>query len=372
MSNPVEKCLIFGAGSSLNYGFPLGSGLLEEIIKYTKDVPTHFADDYILKYETSDIKIFHAIISEYGNDIISEFREKLINSSTLSIDDFLSNTGYNRFYKLGKQIIVLFFLLKENKELLKDFTDNKRDARTDHWHRILFQYLRRNRMQFESSKIKILTFNYERSFEYALKNHFKEWYLDSVYSKTEIESLIEKNVIHIYGNIGDIDEDEIPLPTDPKHSFSEDQLQENLNLLKSKLIQGRIMYESKKILVSLFNLRKRFPLAKECLDLILNEVSEKITINYDSRPDTKHVSLAKELISNSSELYFLGFGFDSFNCINTLNLPDVLNSGQKAYATVVGFSSEKVAKLKQVYFNKARLVYHEAAECSRLFNDLFW
>ena len=149
----ITKPVVFvlGAGASCPYGLPLGETLIRKILD---DVLT----DYLLQMLKN--------IGHSEGDC-NDFRLRLRLSLRQSIDVFLRDNP--DLAEVGKALIAVHLILLEQQKYLYSTQID------DHWVKYLVEILLRdwspgNGMSF--NRLKIITFNYDRSFEYMLYNAF--------------------------------------------------------------------------------------------------------------------------------------------------------------------------------------------------------
>jgi hypothetical protein len=276
---------ILGAGASKPYGYPTALELREEIITNYLSIYKRFISD---NYQNSDFDN-HPYIKKLTH-LIDTFKK----SSTSSIDLFLSRN--NSFYEIGKQVIS--FILA-NYEMESKFREDIIDRKYD-WYFALYNLLTKDIVKsdditkFNDNKISIVTFNYDRSFEHFLH----ESLLNSFISKrSEINNIIKKfRIIHVYGKLAS-------LPWEDNYG---------------------VAYKASHL--------------KQSSD----EYASNIKIIYEERESAKEEITT--LISESKNIFFLGFGYaqENLEAIG-LNKP-ILNKGQRIYGTALGLTENEIIK----------------------------
>lgn len=171
--------LVLGAGASVPYGFPSGEDLLKEITSY----PERYAES---------IRPLR-----FGQPHIDEFVRELSRSNAPSVDTFL---GYREKYReLGKAAIASLIMSKESPEhcLRPDNPQN--------WYRYLYQQMlagASSLAEFRGNKLAIVTFNYDRSFEFFLRESVKALFEAS--SEDASTALRSFPIIHVHGLVGSL------------------------------------------------------------------------------------------------------------------------------------------------------------------------
>jgi len=170
--------LILGAGASVDYGFPLGRGLITAICN-------------TLAKSTSSL---YRLLLDCGcaPEEIGQFRSQLNDSNLPSIDAFLENR--KEFEQIGKLAIAGVLIPFENKERLNRSSEPLR------WYEYLHGKIIGKKEDYFKNKLVVVTFNYDRSFEYALFLAIKNSYGLQDEECTAYMQAIP--IIHIYGQLG--------------------------------------------------------------------------------------------------------------------------------------------------------------------------
>jgi hypothetical protein len=137
---PRPTVLILGAGASHPYGYPLGEGLVQQIIRLTGprgDLHSHLS----------------------SNPLLEEFHSRLAGSDVTSIDDFLeSNRDLAELGKLGIAAALTVW------GPAHDYPPTT----GQNWYRYLWGRLHEGAAttgQFRSNRVRFVTYNYDRSLE---------------------------------------------------------------------------------------------------------------------------------------------------------------------------------------------------------------
>lgn len=276
--------LILGAGASVKYGYPTGSQLIQDISK-------------------ADIeKIFSDRITPI------EWKKRLKETQPQSIDYFMS-LDQNLMLTV-KPYMYLYLLAKENVDatLTLDYTN--------HWYNSFFDKLIVQKVEVTKrnlSRIKVITFNYDRSLEYYLSRVIKQrcFHNDIDYSNA-FKLMQTMDIHHVY--------DRLPWLTGEKQG--EPGLEYgsvSLNDITSSRAHQHL---------GLVNGGELFKICHEKIDEI------KINTNYS-------------FIRNTDNVLFLGFGFHEEN-MKVLK-HEFNNSHIKYYATCHGLAGAKKFWLKENY-----------------------
>jgi len=256
----VPTALVLGAGVSLSYGYPLGSGLVEDVLGNV------------------DSEYWAQIIMHCGVDRreISRFKSELQLSQQASIDRFLEHRP--ELMRVGKLAIALALMLRErNDVLLTDFGIRK--AGIYHY---LYEKLNATWDSFNQNKLSIVTFNYDRSIEHFLFSALKHSY-DKSDGETS-EAIANIPIIHVHGWLG-------PLPWQAEGG---------------RPYAPVLAPDSARAVIR--NPKLRLPIAQS-----VQRASEQIIVVSQANPNTEEFQEAHALLEAAERIYFLGFGFHRDN-----------------------------------------------------------
>ena len=188
-----DTVLVLGAGASIDYGFPSGEQLIEDIINYLEgniQAPPRkkriFVALILYKYfKNKTEKTLHDCYR-----IVEEFISTFKNASPASIDDFLDKNTREEFKIIGKICVVIAISRCEDSET--DFMTAWKDTGTSHryfnelhdsasrsnytlprghlelirgWYNFLWKKIYEGNIENNLSKLTFITFNYDRSLE---------------------------------------------------------------------------------------------------------------------------------------------------------------------------------------------------------------
>lgn len=171
--------LILGAGASAPYGFWTGRNLLLHIV-------ADLRQSHSLWHSVHDLRDFEP--SE-----IYKFREELSMSGQPSVDAFLEYR--EEFKDVGKAAIAASLIPKEDPNHLLPQSELN-------WHEYLFNQLGARSEDFSDNRLSVVTFNYDRSFEYYIYRSLKHTYGLELTEAMELSKSIR--VVHVHGNLGEL------------------------------------------------------------------------------------------------------------------------------------------------------------------------
>ena len=311
----IPTVLILGAGASAPFGFPCGQALVDQV-----------CDGILHKRPPIYSSLTKTLISP---PIAKEFAERLSRSGEDSIDAFLEYQT-EVFVKIGKTAIAAALLpCERGKGLFDDFM-NRRLRKTqgnltgdqdtvNNWYQYLWEQLKAPFDDFEKNKLSIITFNYDRSLEQYLFTVLKNKYSgksDEEYAK----KLNAISIIHVHGKLGD-------LPW--QHAVQDPRF--------------TVPYDSQSPNPHGFDREVEYETFKE---IWFSLASESIKVIHEGTDETNELKQARQLITGSNQLYFLGFGYHPTN-LTRLGV-DVLRKPPKVMGTVYGLSYERIKEIKRL------------------------
>jgi len=243
---------IFGAGISLDYNYPLGRDLKNEIVNVCQKKEMHVSRkrDYVIDLSP--------LSHSFEDNIIKEFSEKLRTLGRKTIDDFLMY--HPKFNEIGKFCIALVLLKSElESELHKD-----EEMFYDYFFRSIFQ----SPEMVNTSKFNFISYNYDLSLEKYLFDYLTGFNLES---DQVIEKISDLNITHLHGKLHELE-----------HFDS----------------KGREYGEF------------------EITDGLVANCAESIKIFTEANPQERVFRSTQTKIFESSLVYFLGFGYDETNLEN--------------------------------------------------------
>jgi len=248
-----ETVLVLGAGASMPFGFPSGRELISKICEFfKKDIESR---KLILRNSSSNpFTVEHA----------ESFVSKLSQVPNVSIDEFLRDRP--DFWDIGKIGIAAVLLEREDPDIAARVENN--------WYGLLFRELRKGASTFKDvleNKLSIITYNYDRLFEYLLSTYLRDSYglTNSDCSLIFSPEPSKIQIIHLHGKIGDFE----------YQTNSSYYARYDMKLSSNKILRA----------------------------------SSQIKIVHENIEKNQCFKQAYVALSYAKRIYFLGFGFDDKN-----------------------------------------------------------
>jgi hypothetical protein len=177
--------LVLGAGASVPFGFPTARELKGQVLKLIG----HAHEPTVGQRECrKQLAAAGCAASELG-----EFAAALGRSGKSSVDAFLE--GRPEFERVGKLAMARVLVECECRSQLR-----KTSFMNDDWYAILYQHLLRYGDDLSQSDTSIITYNYDRSLEFFLREAYKS---DNNWSDAHVEEVLSRlPLIHIHGSLG--------------------------------------------------------------------------------------------------------------------------------------------------------------------------
>jgi len=287
----IDTVLILGAGASQPFGFPSGKELVNKICSV-------FSDPQRSQY---------SLMMQAGHPQpeVQAFRNVLYDANPASVDAWLEHNP--KFIPIGKAAIAT---------LLLDYERKSKFRPENNWYELLFQDLDSPFNQFQENKLKIVTFNYDRSLEQYLFTKLTNTYTGkSVNEYVQILQAIP--IIHVYGSLGLFDWQ----PQDPKHyiPFVQYGAPSDYNTINSAAKNIKIIPEA-----------------------------EKIAAEFTA---------ARRFIRGAAQVFFLGFGYDLTNLkrLGTDPKIDIIRVGTKVRGTIHKLKYSRIREVESLgipHFNR--------------------
>jgi hypothetical protein len=181
--------LVLGAGASAPYGLPTGSGLAFGAYRDIK------ASGSPLNQQLRELDF----ATESAQKHMKDFEE----SDSISLDEF-ANTRPDLSEFIKAVIVCHLSRLEAPDNLFPDFkaaTDNRPQWREIDWCRYLFRAMKTRRAEdFAKNKLRIITFNFDRSFEHRLGLMVRVAY--QLTDKQAASVCSEFPIVHVHGSLG--------------------------------------------------------------------------------------------------------------------------------------------------------------------------
>ena len=177
--------LIFGAGVSEDYGFPLARELLISITD---------------SFENGTKVGFTMTQCGFDREFIRRFGDELYFSNQPSVDAFLEqHSNEADFVRLGKAAIAASLLQEELTPSLLNRTEMR-------LYEHLWYHVTGPIGTYAGNQLAVITFNYDRSFEHFLRKSFVASHPKFRNQADEFErALSQIEIIHVYGSLGSLD-----------------------------------------------------------------------------------------------------------------------------------------------------------------------
>ena len=259
--------LVLGAGASRPYGFPLAGELLRTAINL----------------EGEALSMLRR--AGFSDEHTATFTQQLNSSQLPSIDAFLEYRP--EFTDVGKALIAYYLVSHEHPSYLLAPEGGH------HWYQYLYHQMKTPILEdFAKNRLAVVTFNYDRSFEFYLTTALSATHgVDSPSVQNILNSI---PVVHVHGSLG-------PLPGRG----------ENPRPYEKALTSSGLLAAAKNIKI----------------------VSETI-------PEDSEFREARSLLSAADIVLFLGFGFHRQN-VERLLLSEILPRNCHVTGTVYGFTQSE-------------------------------
>lgn len=264
----IPTTLILGAGASHPYGFPLGSGLVQQILNPTDE-------DYLQLQE----------LGIASNDV-AEFLEELRLAEPPSIDFFLEHRP--EFVEIGRLRISQQLIKCEIAEKLNSCDPNL------HWYRYFLDKITASPERILENKVKIITFNYDRSLETYLSKT-----LQSRFGKNMNRVIELLDINHVHGKLGKLQWEQNTSPATQRNYYPDSSLQS------------------------------------------LKIAADGIKIIFEADGDSSEFIAARETIANSERVYFLGFGYHA-ESLQRLGFPLSVKNTKTIHGSAFGFTKPEI------------------------------
>lgn len=306
---------IIGAGGSLPYGFPLGSGLREYIV-------LKFVEQYssLVKEHLNNVGGAELRFIEQGKNELQEFSDQFFKSDT-SIDLFL--TRNNEFENIGKKAIALKLLYDEMHSHFSEYMKlqpREKDEKyipNQNWYSYLFNEMTEEIRSFDEidmlleNKVKFITFNYDRSLEHFFYTRLvANFAKKSKEKQSQIAKLVQKfGFYHVYGRIGYL----------PWQITDEE----------NQIDYGKYSYPN------------------------IEKAANQIRIMHTNERPSSEQEIIQKTIFNSKRVMFLGFAFAKEN-LDALGINNFINK-DLIVGTGIGYTAQEIKKVQSYFGNNPHI-----------------
>jgi hypothetical protein len=186
-----KTLFVLGAGASKPYGFPVA-----------RELKTEICDDILYENEKFKERVNNfvgggEIRRREWWDRAKSFAEDFSKSPVSSVDSFLE--GRREFEDIGKMCISIQLIPYES-------IDDLHDHRKDKWYDWIFREMYRGpEKRMSKDEVKIITFNYDRSFEKFFVDGIKSTFGVSREKSYKIFRKSISDFIHVYGKLGELE-----------------------------------------------------------------------------------------------------------------------------------------------------------------------
>lgn len=323
-----KTVLVLGAGASMDYGFPSGEQLLQDIINilagplldYNKKVVKIWIASIACRYFENKMKGKNLDVHVFY-DAVSEFQEKFIRSNTASIDDFIDKIPESKeeLKVIGKILIFLSISRYENEQRLI-YKNEKIDVSHRYyeelgenggeiislvrgWYGYLWRKIYEGSIAENLKNLTIISFNYDRSLEQYLHSSLVGM---SQLQAESCEDILNGNLFihHVYGKLGKLSwQNEVAAINDYfPFKINSDGF---LAVRTENLSASQIRFDCSSLIGN-------SGATRDLIDKICDIVSE-IRTYKESITETNIVESVKLRLSKCEDLFFLGFGYHQEN-----------------------------------------------------------
>lgn len=272
-----ETVLVLGAGASVPYRFPTGAELVRKILEHA-EAPSSTCFQCLSRNE--QVRAIEAKLETLANELRVAQPD--------SIDEFLE-----RRPELAEtaKVILAIILLNDERVSEKYLWDEKTSG---HWYKLLKGQLVGPIDSLAKHKLKIITFNYDRSLEYYLYKALQPYYANES-PEVFVDQIKQIPFLHIYGSLGPLQWQSTTkaIPYGPSKPRSSQIVSASENV--------HIMHEGS---------------------------NDKVQQNFNK---------AQEWLKWAHNIFFLGFGFHQDN-VRRLELVDSISFQNTVKATCLGLS----------------------------------
>jgi hypothetical protein len=302
---PKDTVFVLGAGASMPYGFPSGTELGQQICNLI-DPPEN--GPLATKLRSCGLE----------SKLVDDFPEAFRRSARESVDQFLETGRGHAFLDVAKVAMALVLGEREKEKSLTDAPQDK------DWMKYLFnRMLGKDERLFRQNRLKVITFNFDRSFERRLFLAVRNTY---TLNDHEAGALCREAlpVLHFHGDLGH--PSWVPTPQEDLFGVSRE-------------------YE---------------PLGAQTFDVSLLNFAQRIKIIHEEIPQ-ETVDIARSWLQSAQRVCFIGFGYHPMN-LQRLNVDAFCNrsSGPTIAGTCLGFEEGELDPVNSTFRHKIKTLNCDA------------
>lgn len=287
-----DTVFVLGAGASMPYGFPSGAELGQLVSNSIEQDPNGQLPMVLRS-------------NRINGDLLQAFPKAFRGSTRESLDQFLDTPRGHDFLGLAKMAMVLVLAEREKEKRLID-------AKNGDWMGYLFnRILGSDPDAFRKNRLKVITFNFDRSFERRMFLAVQGNY--SLTGEQSAELCFESMpVLHIHGDLGQ-----------PSWAPS-----------RAGVIEARRGYE---------------PFSEQVLDADLQMFADRIKVIHEEiAGDT--VAQAREWVREAHRVCFIGFGYHNTS-LKRLGVSELFSLARRPefIGTCVGLEGGELAPVMRTF-----------------------
>lgn len=320
----AKAVLILGAGASRDYGLPTGAELIDQVEALCRGAArggtvhhARFSEAVAhMLTTTKGVRVNYDLVP----NLLRKFADLIQGQIPTSIDWFLGQEFHDQNYPYFPDVgrLAIAWLVGEAERPRKlDWGAEEPELRqatpsgdsSVDWYRSFWQALGARtfddvRAMVEAEQLRVVSFNYDRSFDQFILNRLKALYMAQAGSLTYLQPVLELmkrlDIQHVYGELGS----------------TLDCSYGHLRAAISRRDVGASDY------------------------LLLAKTAERIAVIEHGRKaeQESRFLLPKQWIESADRLVFLGFGFDEQN-VKRLGFPGLAKPFSEVFATTYGISS---------------------------------
>ena len=204
LTTELRKPYKYGEGPCL-------SSLMNELIRAFADTDHKYIKDaipqsYLEEKQTKDLfKMVRTLKTQLWDHVLAyeaeSSRGKKYNSKTISIDSFFDKISIASDENVKKiiQYALSFLLIGCERALVEKIDNCYEDWIDNNWINELYKHLIKYEVDDIIENLKVINFNYDRSFEFFSERYLKD---KGQLSELQKDKFLNNNVCHIYGSLG--------------------------------------------------------------------------------------------------------------------------------------------------------------------------